>query len=153
MRALKLVHHMKTNADRMSESVIQKIRASDKCTELLRKVPPAEQSRYGLDIYSDLTAWLATGAESSIEEHYVALGMRRARQGVPFTNLLWAVCIVRENLWEYIEQECLIEEPVEFWGGVDLLRSLNQFFDRTLYFTLMGYQKAGKGELIGAPAA
>jgi hypothetical protein len=47
----------------------------------------------------------------------------------------------------------LLEEPVEFWGGVMLLRSLNQFFDRALYFTLLGYVKAGKGELAGVPAA
>ena len=53
------------------------------------------------------------------------------------------MCIPREYLWEYIQQECLIEEPVEFWGGVMLLRSLNQFFDRALYLALLGYQMAG----------
>jgi len=33
-----------------------------------------------------------------------------------------------------------------------LLRSLNQFFDRALYFTLLGYQKAGKGGFFAAVA-
>jgi hypothetical protein len=46
----------------------------------------------------------------------------------------------------------LLEEPVEFWGGVILLRSLNQFFDRALYFTLIGYQKAGKGSIVASIA-
>ena len=39
MRALKLVQHMKDNADHMSEALIQKIRDTDRCSELLRKVP------------------------------------------------------------------------------------------------------------------
>jgi hypothetical protein len=42
-----------------------------------------------------------------------------------------------------MQEECLLEEPVEFWGGLQLLRSLNQFFDRALYFSLIGYQEAG----------
>ena len=42
-----------------------------------------------------------------------------------------------------MQEECLLDEPVEFWGGLQLLRSLNQFFDRALYFSLIGYQEAG----------
>jgi hypothetical protein len=144
MRALKLVQHMKANAGRMSEALIQKIRTSDRCRDLLVKVSVEEHKQYALDIYVDLTAWLATETESSIEKRYVALGMRRAEQSVPFSELFWAVCIANEYLWEYMQQECLLEEPVEFWGGVQLLRSLNQFFDRALYFASIGYQEAGK---------
>ena len=55
--------------------------------------------------------------------------------------------VLLDHLWEYIQQECLLDEPVEFWGGVMLLRSLDRFFDRTLYFTVVGYQKAVKHEL------
>jgi len=62
--------------------------------------------------------------------------------------VFWAVCIASEHLWDYMQQECLLEEPVEFWGGVMLLHSLKQFFDRALYFTLLGYQKAGKDTVI-----
>jgi len=153
MRALKLVEHMKTNADRMAEAVMQEIRRSDRCSELVLKVPAEEQKRAAQGIYRDLTDWLAAEADSSIEERYIALGTRRANQGVPFSNLYWAVTMAHEHLWEYMQQECLLDEPVEFWGGVMLLRSLTRFFDRALYFALIGYQKAGKGELAGASAA
>jgi hypothetical protein len=141
VRALKLVQHMKTNAGRMSEAVLQKIRASGRCRELLIKVPVEQHRQYALDIYADLTAWLAAETESSIEERYTALGTLRAEQGVPFSDLFWAVCIANEHLWAYMQEECLLEEPVEFWGGVQLLRSLNQFFDRALYFASIGYQE------------
>ena len=153
MRALKLVEHMKTNADRMAEAVMQEIRRSDRCGELVLKVPAEEQKRAAQGIYRDLTDWLAAEADSRIEERYIALGTRRANQGVPFSNLYWAVTMAHEHLWEYMQQECLLDEPVEFWGGVMLLRSLTRFFDRALYFALIGYQKAGKGELAGASAA
>jgi hypothetical protein len=149
MRAPKLVQHMKGNADGMSKAVLEKIRASQRCTNLLGRVSPEEQKRYAVEIYSALTDWLATERDASLEQQYVSLGMRRAQQGVPFSEMFWAVCIAREYLWEYMQQECLLEEPVEFWGGVNLLRSLNQFFDFALYFTLIGYQKATKNDVVG----
>lgn len=151
MRAPKLVQHMKTNADRMSEGVMDKIRASSRCRSLLSKVPFEEQRQDSQQIYRDLADWLAPEADSSFEERYITLGMRRAQQGIPFSQLYWAVCIAHEHLWEYAQEECLLDEPVEFWGEVKLLRSLTQFFGRALYFALVGYEKVGKGELVNAP--
>ena len=147
MRALKLIQHMKTNAERMSEEVIRKIRSSERCEQLLQVLSVEEQKRSTLNIYRDLTAWLGTESDATIEQRYRALGMLRAQQGVPFSNLYWAICIAHEHLWGYMQQECLLEEPVEFWGGVILLRSLTQFFDRTLYFALLGYESVEVGEL------
>ncbi len=149
MRGLKLIRHMKANADRMSEALIHRIRNSERCSELLLKVPADEHKGYVLDIYRDLIDWLAVDIDSVIEYRYFDLGIQRQQQGVPFSHVFWAVCIARDYLWEYIQQEYLLEEPVEFWGDVKLLQSLNQFFDRALYFTLLGYQKAGTGELAG----
>ena len=39
MRALKLVQHMKTNQERMTEAVNRRIKSSDRCSELLKKCP------------------------------------------------------------------------------------------------------------------
>lgn len=153
MRALKLLEHMKTNAERMSENAVHLVRNSERCVELVLKVPHDEQKRYSLAIYHDLMDWLADQNNINLEERYLRLGIRRAQQGVPFNNLFWAVCITHEHLWEYMQQECLLDEPVEFWGGVMLLRSLTQFFDRALYFTSLGYQKAEKGEVLGNVSA
>jgi hypothetical protein len=96
--------------------------------------------------------WLVAETDAPIEARYVKLWRLRAQQGVPFSHLFWAVCITRDFLTDYIQQECLIDEPVEFWGGVILLRSLNQFFDRALYFSLIGHQNASAYEFANSPA-
>jgi len=146
MRAGKLVQHMKANAERISVDVVKKIRASQRCSELVSKLTPEEQERSTADIYRDLTGWLTTESDDTIERRYVVLGLLRAQQGIPFSNLFWAVCIAHEHLWQYMQQECLLDEPVEFWGGVILLRSMAQFFDRVLYFVLKGYEQAATCE-------
>ena len=146
MRPLKLVQHLQADAEKMSERLIEKIRSSHRCSELTVKLSAEEHNRYARDIYHDLVEWLAAESDSLIVDHYLHLGRLRAQRGIPFSHLFWAVCITREYLWEHIQQECLLDEPVDFWGGVMLLRSLNQFFDRVLYFALLGYQDADESE-------
>jgi hypothetical protein len=95
-------------------------------------------------MYRNLTDWLLNNAESVSEERYVNLGMRRAGQGVPFSELFWAACATREYFWEYMERETLLDEPADFWGGVQLLHSLDRFLDRALEFVIIGYQMGGR---------
>ena len=142
MRAPRLIQLMKTKAPDLSEELVRRIRASEKCRELSLLVPESEQKQQGLEIFRDLTEWLSNETDSLIESRYVELGIRRASQKVPLCELSWAMSIARECLWDYTQRECLLEEPVEFWGGVVLLRSLNSFFDRVSYFALLGYSKA-----------
>ena len=146
MRALRLIQLMKTNSTDISDELVRKIRASGKCEQLLLKLPESEQRQYASQIYQALMEWLADETDSILEHHYVALGARRAGQGVPASQMSWAISIAREHLWDYAQQECFHEEPIEFLGGVALLRSLNSFFDQVLYFALTGYEKAGGDE-------
>ena len=146
MRALRLIQLMKTNSTDISDELVRKIRASGKCEQLLLKLPESEQRQYASQIYQALMEWLADETDSILEHHYVALGARRAGQGVPASQMSWAISIAREHLWDYAQQECFHEEPVEFLGGVTLLRSLNRFFDHVLYFALTGYEKANGDE-------
>lgn len=152
MRALKLIQHMKGNAEGMSKEVLRKIRNSERCSQLLLLVPAEDQERATLGVYRDLTAWLGTESDATIEQRYVSLGMLRAQQGVPFSNLYWAISIAYDHLWTYIQQECLLDEPVEFWGGVNLLHSLAQFFNHALYFALQGHEKVTGGDLTASAA-
>jgi hypothetical protein len=80
MRALKLVQQMKANADRMAEGLIQKIRNSERCSELLLRLSAEEHKGYAVEIYRDLTDRLAAESDSVVESRYVDLGVRRAQQ-------------------------------------------------------------------------
>ena len=77
MRALNLVQNMKTNVDRISEGLIR---------ELLLRVQVKEHKRYAMEIYGDLTNWLAGEIKSIVEYRSIDLAIRRAQQGVPFSQ-------------------------------------------------------------------
>jgi hypothetical protein len=137
---------MRDKSDAMAGELVARIRASAKCGDLLAHVPESEQKQYAREIYEDLTEWLVNRRDSVLEQRYVDLGRRRAGQEVSISHLFSAVTIAHEYLWDYMQQECLHEDPIEFWGGVILLRSLNDFFYRVVYFALVGYEQVGEGK-------
>jgi hypothetical protein len=147
MFARKFIDHVDTHAEQLCEEFMQKIRRSEKCSELLRRVPAEDQRQTTREIYENLTRWLLTNTDTVTEERYVSLGMRRAQQKVPLSELFWAVCATREYFWEYTERETLLDKPEDFWGGVRLLYSLDRFFDRALYFVIVGYEAATNSQI------
>jgi hypothetical protein len=152
MFARKFIDHVDNHADHLCEEFMAKIKRSEKCRELLRRVPAEEQKQTTREIYRNMTEWLLMNTDSVSEERYVRLGARRAQQGVPLSELFWAVCATKEYFWEYTERETLLDKPADFWGGVRLLYSLDRFFDRALYFVIIGYETAAKDEIGWADA-
>jgi hypothetical protein len=146
MFAIRLVNLIETHADRLSEGLLRKLKSSEQYRDLVDRVPADELQRRTHEIYRNLSDWLLTKTESEIEERYVGIGLRRARQGVPFSAFLWAITTTKEYLWEFMQREGLLEEPVELFGEIELLHSLERFFDRVLYFAAVGYESARQGE-------
>ena len=76
-----------------------------------------------------------------MEARYVQIGARRALQHVPLSQLVWAIVLTKENLWEFIKKEAALERPVEVFGEMEMLEWLEMFFDRAIYYAAMGYER------------
>jgi len=151
MFALRLVRLIEDHADQLSVNLVKRVKALEACDELLARVPETELQQRSFEIYRHVTDWLTTKSESEVEERYVGLGARRAQQDVPFSQMLLAIEIIKENLWDFLRQEELFE-PQELLGEFDLLLSLDRFFDRISYFAAVGYEGARARQLAHALA-
>ena len=65
---------------------------------------------------------------------------RRACQRVPMSEMTWVIVLTKENLWEFIKKESVMERPVEVFGELEMLQLLEQFFDRAIYYATVGYE-------------
>lgn len=151
MFAIRMVHLIEDHADRLAKGLIRKLNRSQSCNELLDRVPSFELKDRAYEIYHNLSDWVLTTKNVEIEERYIGLGVRRARQGVPFSQFLYAIHTTKEHLWEFLRQEGL--EPKELFAEMDLLHSMERFFDRALYFAAIGYETELRSELVGASLA
>jgi len=146
MFSIRLVKLIEAHADKLAQGLMHRLQSSPRASELLRKVPADELQSRAREIYHNLGDWLLNKTESEIEERYTGLGMRRARQGVPFSQFMWAITLTKEYLWEHLESEGLLEQPIELLGELDLLHTLERFFDRAIYFASVGYESALRQE-------
>ena len=151
MFAIRLVQLIETHAEKLSEALIHKLKNADECSELLSKVPAHELKHRSYEIYRHLSDWLVSKTLSDVEERYIGLGARRARQGVPFSQVMFAIQTTKHVLWDYLLLEGLLE-PEDLIGEMELVRSLGQFFDRALYYTAIGYEQTQKGAVSHASA-
>ena len=99
-----------------------------------RELPPEDLEHVVYGIYRNLGEWLLGKTEADIANRYMAIGAKRASQGVPLSQVIWVIALVKENLWEYLKQKNVMERPTEVFGELEMLQLLEQFFDRARFF-------------------
>ena len=140
MLAYRLVRLIETHSDKLADRLLLKIQSSDK-TSLFHNVPREDFRTAVFEIYTHLGQWLLGKSEADIARRYTEIGKRRMFQGVPLSQLMWAIVLTRENLWEYLKQEETMERPAEIFGELEMLELLEQFFDRAMYWAAIGYEQ------------
>jgi len=140
--AYKLVRLIETHSDALSAGLLAKVQNSE-LTRSYRNVPPQDLKDRVFDIYRHLGEWLlGKGTGLDIELRYEEIGAKRVHQGVPISELIWEIILTKENLWEFLEKESLPERPIEAFGELEMLKLLDQFFDRAIYYASVGHERA-----------
>ena len=139
--AYRLVKLIETHSDGLARTLQQKIEAGDRCPAY-KDLPQGELTRVVGEMYQGMGQWLMGKSELDIESRYARIGRRRAHQGIPLSQVIWTIALVKENLWEYVQTNNL-GTPVELFGELEILQLLDQFFDRAMYYAAYGYEHAG----------
>jgi hypothetical protein len=140
MLSYRLVRLIETHADTLAAGLEKKVLSSAYVT-CFHTIPPHELRERVYEIYRHLGDWLLGKNKVDIEQRYREIGARRALQKVPLAELIQAIVLTKENLWEFLKDEAVLDRAVEIMGELELLQMLEQFFDRAIYFAAVGYQE------------
>ena len=149
MMAYRFVRLIETHSDTLAAGLLNKVQHSEFTAEVNKHVPPDELRQRVYEIYRHLGEWLLGKTEFDIERRYEEIGARRAHQGVPISEVIWTIVLTKENLWEFLKKESLLERPAEIFGELEIFQLLEQFFERALYYAAVGHERArvsGKNE-------
>lgn len=141
MIALRLVHLIEKHSDQLAAGLLHKFHTSPH-TRGLEKVPAGELRDRSYEIYRNLSDWLLHTKQDEIERLYRNIGARRAAQDVALAELCWAFVLTKEHLWSFLQEQGYLNSPVEIFGELELLRLLDQFFDKALCYATEGYEQA-----------
>ena len=140
MMLYRLVSLIETHSQALAACLLDRVQSSE-ATPDYRNVPSEELKARVYEIYRHLGEWLISKDEFDLEQLYVKIGARRAQQNVPLSQVAWAIILTKDNLWEFLKRESVLERPVEVFGELEMLQMLNRFFDRAIYYAAVGYER------------
>ena len=101
----------------------------------------AEALASGLEIYRHLGERLLGKNELDIEQRYREIGARRAVPEVPLSEVIQVIVLTKENLWDFLKSEGVMDCAIEITPELELLQMLEMFFDRAIYYATVGYEE------------
>jgi hypothetical protein len=147
MLAYRLLRLVETHSDALAAGLLERTRNSPLLPGY-RDVPTEELKQRVHEIYRHLADWLLGKSEVDVEKRYLAIGARRAHQGVPLSQLIWAIILTKRNLWDFLKQEAVLDQPAEISGELEVEELLDQFFDRAIYYAAVGYERSCVAEPV-----
>ena len=138
--AHRLMRLIELHADALAETLESRIANSERCATYNR-VSGEELKTLVAGVYGQLGQWLVTRTEEDIEKRYTMIGIRRAEQNVPVSQLLWCIVLVKETLWAYLKSVDALESTSQIFGELELMQMVDQFFDRAMYFAVRGHER------------
>jgi hypothetical protein len=139
MFSYRLVRLIEAHADALAAGLEERAQSSMQVAHF-RNIPAHEMRERVYEIYRHLGEWLLGKNELDIEHRYKEIGARRSRQGVPLSEVVQAIVLTKENLWDFLKSEAVMDRAVEIMGELELLQMLEMFFDRAIYYAAVGYE-------------
>jgi hypothetical protein len=148
----RLVRLIEAHSEALASELLEKVQQSE-YTRSYCRVPGEELRKRVCEIYQHLGEWLLARTDSDLERRYRDIGARRFCQRVPLPQLIWAIILAKQTLWEFLSWESVPDRLAEVFGELELLKLLGNFFDRAGHWAATGYEDARAQEEVGARTA
>jgi len=152
----RLIWLIENHAEDLAHATVEDITTNPK-TPSFHSLSREEMESRIYRLYRNLGRWIGTRDEAHIAAEYYDLGRSRRADGVPLSEIVYAVILYKEHLRRFIRDNSLVEStagvpdheellPVLLYGVQELNYMVGHFFDAALYHTARGYESAA-GEL------
>jgi hypothetical protein len=162
--AAKLVELIEIHSPRLTADIVDDL-ASNERTPGFRAVRRSELERRVFQLLHHLGNWIGDPRSDNTRVEFTDWGRRRFDQGIPLSELIFAVIVIKQHLRRYISDNGLVSAsfprvdgdyvlPLHLHSLQDLNTQVGRFFDEALYDLALGYEeRARMSASIGAVPA
>src|SRR5262245_32130683 len=151
MIAAKLVELIEVHAPFLTGDITQDLITNAR-TPGFRAVRPQDLDERVFQILNHLGNWIADPRAATVQAEFTDWGRRRFDQGIPLSELIFAVIIIKQHLQRYISDNGLVAAsfpriegdyvlPLHLHGLQELNTQVGRFFDEALYDLAIGYEE------------
>ena len=152
MIAERLVQLIETQAHHLAADVVQDLTTNER-TRGFGSVRRSDLEDRLYQLIRHLGDWISDRRSEKVQREFVEWGSRRFNQGIPLSEIVYAVIILKQHLRSYIRDHGLVEAsfpridgdlllPMHLHSLQDLNARVGLFFDEALYHLARGYERA-----------
>ena len=154
MIAAKLVELIEIHARQLTSEVAHDL-ATNERTRGFGAVRLQDLEQRIFQILNHLGDWIGDARSDKVHAEFTDWGHRRFDQGIPLSELIYAVIILKQHLRRYISDNGLVDAsfprverdyvlPLHLHGLQELNARVGQFFDEALYYLARGYEERAR---------
>jgi hypothetical protein len=140
MLSVRLVRIIEDHAEELTRALIKELQSNSR-TAAYHRLSHADLQDRLYDVYRNLGHWLGHETDKDVEATYSVLGKKRAAEGIPLSEVVYALILCKYHLRDYIRSAGLVDSAVELYQEQELHRLVGHFFDRAIYNTVKGYER------------
>ena len=141
MLSARLIKLIEDHAEDLTREVLRDL-AGNARTPSYNSLPADEMHRRVYDVYHNLGRWLGDKTEEHLESTFGGLCRRRHAEGVPLSEAVYALVLIKDHLRGYIRAVGLVDSTVELYLEEELHLQIGNFFDNAIYHMVKGYEAA-----------
>lgn len=139
--AQRLVSLIEHNAEDLATNWLEDVRKNIKLPSY-HKFDERELFNRAFEVYSHLGKWIAwETSKEEVADQYLAHGTQRRHQKFELAEVVQALILMRVHLWRKVLAEGLLDTAHELNQAIELNTQVVRYFDRAIYFTIVGYMK------------
>jgi hypothetical protein len=153
-----LMQLIEAHAPALTKDIVRDI-ATNEHTPRFARLKPTELENGVSVLCWNLGKWIGNPDDDVVRDEYEEMGRRRFRQGVPVSELIYALLLTKRHLRRYIRDYAVVDFagdrvvpdellPVELHSIQELNYQVGEFFDRALYYLTRGYESEGSVRAI-----
>ena len=150
----RLIELISIQSGRLTSDVVGDL-STNELTPGFRKVPLKDLEPRVYELFNHLGKWIADPKAVRVEDEFQEWGRRRFNQGIPLSEIVYAVLLIKRHLRRYINDHGLIDAafprveseyvlPMHLHSLQDLNTRVGEFFDSALYHLARGHEASGK---------
>jgi hypothetical protein len=144
MLSNRLIEMVQDHATQLMGGLVGKLKTHPK-TPSYHGLPDAEIQNRAYTVYKNLGTWMEGQPPERIRGYYEELGRERLEEGVPLHELIYALILTKNHLLDYVRSCGLAGTVLEIYSQQELRREVTNFFDKAIYYAVLGYEEAMRG--------
>jgi len=106
--------------------------------------------RMATNVYRKLSYWLLPESDHEVKQSYEQFGASMYHKGFRLEEVIMTLILIKRYLWLHLLEEGVMTTNLEIYQALDLNNKVVLYFDRAIYFGLIGYREAREKDLSTA---